>query len=342
MASLLTTSIGEGKKYDYTTLLDTFLDVMTTNLTIIAEEYTKVGLLHVYSFYYNKLLGTGKLTLKQEKAVKRLFREFEENVNLDDLSLNSVIDLLFAYSSIKLGTVEFFVEIEKKIGLNINKIDPKMYCQILNFFLASRKYREKFVLLMVKKMVEKKDEIELSKLAEMLRMLSSLEIALDYPYRNLESTFFENKNKLPVEALVNIVFAYSSPVLKEKYSLVNDLENEIVSKLGDKEFSDELKVDLWRTYLIADKGEKSTRNSLREEVMKLNPTSIKAFDLKKIVDCFCRNNEDKASFEPYLNEIEKRFEELDTNDARDLVSVLTKSVHGAHPLIEKLKKRQNL
>ena len=104
--------------------------------------------------------------------IKKIYNyiDYEIITNIDEVQLHEAINILEIYSGYGLGSPELYLALDKKLGINIDKIDTKYYADIVNYFIRSNNYREKFLLLMQKKIVENITKLSISDVCKILRM----------------------------------------------------------------------------------------------------------------------------------------------------------------------------
>ncbi len=267
-------------------LFESFINNILKNFVILNSD-TQVKVLSAYTLYYlthtNPNTNT-EVSKKMDEKIKKLFK-YGENEMMNcvrNLKMDECIEVLNAFFQVNLGSSELFEEIEKHIGLNIQSLSPDRIFIVLNTFVLSGKMRNKFTLLLQKRIVDIKQDFKINELAKILRIYTSIETQYEYIYEKCENYFLSVKEYLSPEDLANLVFAYSNPHIKGKYFILNDLEEVILNKLDlmVREKTYEAMVDILYSYLICKKGASKFIDRIfsslinREENLNLSSTGL--------------------------------------------------------------------
>lgn len=210
-------------KYDLNinNIFNNYLPLVTKNLYML-EPNILVSFVNLYSFnnYINvkkdNVANNFNSNLSDNQLnVSYFFRYSEIAIfqnGLDSFKLSDIISLLDSYSSSNQGSSQFYLEIDKYIGINIDRICPDKYLAIVSSFINSGKYRNKFILLMQKKILENKENISISNLINLALMyhINIKEKYNSYILTKLENYFILNISKASNNDICNLNKIYLS------------------------------------------------------------------------------------------------------------------------------------
>jgi hypothetical protein len=261
-------------------LCDRLLDDFLTNLPVI-KLGSQFFLLVIYREYMSKLSNNFEFYEKTFNKVKKLYNYIDNEVifSIDSIDIEDIITVVECFSQMQLGTPELYLAIDKKIGLNINSFKPASYLRLLDSFARSNNYRDKFLFLLQKKVIENKQLINLSELAKIIRIYSAIKVDSITLQEKLEEYFKANLDGLNDYDIADLVFAYSNPNLPNKSFLI-DLEENIRLRL-DRLISDnkyDLIIDFLLSFIKSTKGSKEFKDNLLDLILNMNP----GFELESV------------------------------------------------------------
>ena len=274
--SLLFNRIIKNKNLNLDIINEGLIDGILKNYIIMSSDI-QVKILSAYAIYVASHFNPNKnmkISANMEEKIKKLYfyGEAELSNSISNLNMDDSIELLNCLFQTGHGSKEFFENIEKHIGKNIESLSSSKLYIVLNTFVLSGKMRPKFTLLLQKRIVELKDKFRIEELTKILRIYTTLETQYEYIYEKCENYLLSIKDYLGYEDLANLVFAYSNPNLNAKYFILNDLEEIIFSKL-DKFIADrafEPIVDILYSYIFCKKGEKKFIEKLSNSIINSN------------------------------------------------------------------------
>lgn len=227
----LMTSLVEVMKggVNFNILYDHYLPFITNDLSIISNS-SQVDFIYFYSTKIRASFNENNktvLTTKEEKFFKVALNTIEEN-GFDAYKLTELVILIDSFACLNLGSSEFFLGVEKHIGNNIDKVSCNSYLGLVSSFISSKTSRNKFLTLIMQKIIENRNQIELTHLTNLVFLYSAhfegCEILLD----NLHDFFCERMSDLGDEDVARLCKAYLTLKPNKEYLIFNDLE-EIIS-----------------------------------------------------------------------------------------------------------------
>lgn len=203
------------------------LDILI-NYLVPRINFEKINLQNKINFL--KIL-TKKNTLL---TPKEYLNEKEVMDELNKLNMNEVLDIIQIYSKLKLGSKNIYLELEKYIGINIDKLPANRIYDLFSNFVNSGMYRDKFLLLMQKKVVDCSLEIPILDLCKIMRIYTDINTENLYIYDKLLKYFISSLNFLSLHELIEISHAYSNKYLFAGNNyLFQNVENIFLDKISE-------------------------------------------------------------------------------------------------------------
>jgi len=252
-------------------LLEKLLDEVTKNIGCINLSNQRF-LLNAYRIFIDRA-GYTKISVFF-KMVKKMVKFVSEDIstgNLEKMEIINIIELVELIARFEVSAPEFILEAEKIVGKNINEIPPHFYVIILESFVKSKCYRDKFIVLMQNKILENKENIPLGDLCRILRIFAVLKLSNQSFFENMQDYLLSLKNQMNNEEITNFIFSYSNLNISNNHVL-NDLENTIEEKVlcWAKNRQYVLIIDVFQSYLIAKKGEKIFIEKMKNIILHSN------------------------------------------------------------------------
>lgn len=217
-------------------VIDHFVDKVRNDFTIL-NTISQVELLGIFSYYAyikkNHIVqeqATEDLLSQTISKIKKLFDHAEEEIldsNFSNFRFTEIISIIDSYSSIGFGSSELFLEIEKYLAHNINKLPPSSYLNILSSLTDNKTIREKFILLLQKQIIEKYEQIEISDIAKILEIFALKLKNNSTVFEKLEGYLAINLDKFSTSELIVLLKSYASKKINNansKFLIISDIE----------------------------------------------------------------------------------------------------------------------
>lgn len=218
-------------------LYENHLETVISSISFMKKD-TFIEIISLYSYFFFSY----EQKAYEHKLNTVFFKEAENFVlfsGLESFRLSEIVTILDAFSSLKEGSKELYLEIEKYIGVNIDNLDRSLYTNVLLSFFENKKYRNKFLLLIEKKVIEYVKDFSLDDLSLItaLYSLHTSEIYYGYLLKNLEKVFTDNVYHMSSEGLMNVIKAYAGKNNKIIVFIKEFLENKEYKELDKEDIS---------------------------------------------------------------------------------------------------------
>jgi hypothetical protein len=309
-------------------LLEKLLDEATKNINCLNFTNQRF-ILNAYRIFIDRA-GYTKISVFF-KMVKKMVKFVSEDISigiLEKMEIINIIELVDIIARFEVSAPEFILEAEKIVGKNINEIPPHLYLIILDSFVKSKSYRDKFIVLLQNKISENKENIPITDLCRIMRIFAVLKLANQTFFEIMQEYLLSLKNHMNDEEITNFIFAYSNLNISNNHVL-NDLENTIEEKVitwaQNRQYV--LLIDVFQSYLIAKKGEKIFIEKMKNIILhsNLNSEEIEEVSVCKLYKIFVElkltYNEIK-SFDNLLRHKLKYYEKEEFEALRNFLQIL--------------------
>lgn len=271
--------------------MEKLLDELQKNI-IWLDQKTQIFFITTYkNFIVNNNYSPQSIYFQK---VRKIVNEVSDDLslsNLHKLNIQEVIEILNTFSHFMIQNPEFYLEVEKILGTNINEIPPKDYLLILDSFLKTNNFREKFIVLMQNKVYKNKDVINKFDLCKIMRIFAVLRLENETIFEKMQDHLLKYKHDLEDYEICDFVFAYSNLKMQNNFVL-NDMQEFIDHKtikwLQNMKF--DIVIDIFDSYLIAKKGEKEFIEKMKEIIIEsynvLKPDNIDDVSIFKLIHIF--------------------------------------------------------
>lgn len=282
------------------------------------------------------------------KKIQKMTRSCEEDLinYLDKFSLDELIELLQCFSNFEVGSLNFYEEIEKIIGKNIEKINPGIYLYLLDGFAKTGKFREKFMVLMQRKVLENKDYININDICKILRIFASVFSSNVTIFEKLHDYVILLKENINDNELADLIFAYSLPNISNN-NIFNEFETIIDQKLQiwkeKRNFA--LIIDILRSYTKMNKGneiiQKMKNIILTANINKDEIDDLSTLKLFKIFEILKLNYNEIRTFDPILKSKLKYYNQAELVELKAMLTNFDYQNKKTLEIIDKLIKMNN-
>jgi len=221
------------KKFNFNEILTGLFPAIKTSFNRL-ETSLQIKVLQIFS-QNKENLTEKKFDYKEEISELAKISEESFRKNIDALSLDQVVQILKVFSELEVGSLEMYLEIERYIGVNIESLKSDKICTVLESFVKSKKFREKFPPLIQKRVNECKFEMSLSDLSKIIKIFTDIETEYLYIYDKLHTLFVNAIHFLNLKELSYLVYAYGTNknLKDENYKLLDKIEIVLLTKLDE-------------------------------------------------------------------------------------------------------------
>lgn len=352
---------------NFKTLIEHYIKKITNDFSILNAS-AQVSFLGVFSFYYysntranlnsnNNTNNNNNINSESFKqSIKKLFNTAQEEILLNGFEsyrFNEIISISDSFATLNFGSAELFLEMEKYLAKNIDKLSPSGYLPLLNSLIETSKFREKFLVLLQKKISEKHEAIELPALCEIVLLYSKAIKESVFLHENLQGYFEANLNKIDAHYKVILYKAYSiKSNIPKKFIIKSDLE-QFFKNSPPEDFFD--KVDVLDSLVYSESSDyelvdKITKSILNHNINDSNEVEVDHISLLTIYSSIAAmtNNNKYANYDLYLKDLSKfdillckKLIHFNSDSLRKLQTCLTvlgyKETHFVYNLTEKTK-----
>jgi hypothetical protein len=289
-------------------LMEKLLDELQKNI-IWLNQKTQIFLITAYkNFILDNSYSPQSIYYQKVGKIVNAVSEDLSMSNLHKLHFPEVIELLNTFSQFFIQNSEFYLEVEKILGKNINEISPKDYVLILDAFVKTNNFREKFIILMQNKVYLNKDSINKTDLCKIMRIFAVLRLQNETIFEKMQDHLLKFKHDLQDYEICDLVFAYSNLKMQNNFVL-NDMQEFIDHKttkwLQNRKF--DIIIDIFDSYLIAKKGEKEFIEKMKEILVESykvirsdNIDDVSVFKLVHVFYCLKLPSEQVEKFDNLL------------------------------------------
>jgi hypothetical protein len=250
-------------------LLEKSLDGAIQNV-VWMNFRTQFYLINTYRKFLQKNLHSqiSQPYIKCTKIAKYIEEDFNIN-NLFSLKKDEILELLLSFSFFEIGNPEFYTECDKYLGKHIDTFHPDLYTYILDAFVRNGNHREKFVNLIIAKVLEKKEQMSLSNLCKLMRIFASMKLSNEAIFEKLHDYFISKRHMLEDYEISDLVYSYANLKMPNNM-ILSDLEEfiEVKNKNWIYKMKFDIIIDILNSYLVAKKGENNFLNVLKDGLIK--------------------------------------------------------------------------
>lgn len=215
---------------NFNMIYDHYLPLITNEFSLI-NCTSQVDFIYFYSIKIQESLKKNMqvdLTPRDKKLFKTAENEITEN-GFDAYKLFELVLIIDSFSSLNLGSDQFYSGIEEHITKSIERVSCDSYLGLVSSFIPSKKGRNKFLTLISKKIIENREHLEINKLTNLVFIYSAHFEGSDELLESLHDYFCGHLAGLEYEDIARLCKAYLTLKPHKNYLICNDLE-EIISK----------------------------------------------------------------------------------------------------------------
>ena len=178
--------------------MEKLLDELQKNIVWL-DQKTQIFFITAYkNFIVNNNYSPQSIYFQKVRKIVNAVSEDLSLSNLHKLNIQEVIEILNTFSHFMILNPEFYLEVEKILGTNINEIPPKDYLLILDSFVKTNNFREKFIVLMQNKVYKNKDVINKFDLCKIMRIFAVLRLENETIFEKMQDHLLKYKHDLEV------------------------------------------------------------------------------------------------------------------------------------------------